>query len=107
MSGIPSWARVGAKVVCVDATRTNPFNAPELIEGATYEISDVTFATVRCGNQYGNACYAVRLVGVQRLFRGSTPFAIGRFRPLISKTQEEDVALFTHLLEGKPVEERV
>ncbi len=30
--------------------------------------------------------------------------AVSTFRPLVTRTQEQDVALFTHLLEGKPVE---
>ena len=32
-------------------------------------------------------------------------FSVRRFRPLVTKTQEQDVALFQHMLDGQPIGE--
>ena len=80
MSGIPSWARVGAKVVCVDAgpgdVRTG---TQRLVAGEIYTLSEVTdeFRVPACKiaeHGYGRDEYC----------------RLDRFRPLI--TQQDDLA---------------
>lgn len=106
MSGIPSWARVGAKVVCVD----NAFHGgllPVLQVGAVYEIFRVVPLSGLHRGPYARDRVGCALVGIHNPYMRDGSFALSRFRPLVTRTQEQDVALFTHLLQGKPVEDRV
>lgn len=100
MSGIPSWARRGAKVVRVPWTR--PAGWPPVVNdlgltwrpvfGEVYTISLIdTFDPRYC------ACVALKECpdGTRQVF------PIGAFRPLVDESDEasqRDVALFTHHL---------
>jgi len=98
---VSAWARPGVKVVCVDdrwsdlQLKCSP-NLP--VKQAIYTIRDAVTAGVHLG---------VRLVEVTNppyyFGRDGTlepPFNIRRFRPVAptTRTQEQDVALFRHLL---------
>lgn len=102
----PSWARPGVKVVCVDDVRKNGTNEKMtgLFSGRVYTISDVVFWE-KWTNR--DADYGLHLKELRRNpYKGVVyPFFIGRFRPLITRTQGQDVALFVHHLTG--VEENV
>lgn len=105
MADIPSWARVVAKVVCVDAAPRDP-GVALLIAGAVYTIR----ATEWCADwPYTPPGYGVHLLEVRRpvwLRTGrAMPYDIARFRPLV--TEADDVALFQRLVADMPVSERL
>lgn len=91
---IPSWAKPGAKVACIDASEredTDPgaeVHLDHLVLGQTYTLRDIAIGN---GGKPG-----VRLAEL-----GATPFGflLARFRPAVEpKTEAEDVALFRHHL---------
>lgn len=90
-----TWARVGVKCVCIK--RGEWVNrAPSCLEDkrpAYNEVCQVTEIEIR------NERVMLRLAGYLDLYY------VGRFRPLVTRTQDEDVALFTHHLDkvGEPV----
>ncbi len=99
---IPAWARVGAKVVCVDNhdaidARGNPIQP--LIVGEVYRIERLYVERHRFrGEVVVGPC--VSLAGVQSAKHG---WSLSRFRPLI--TQSDDIsAHFQHHL-SNPVRE--
>ena len=92
---IPNWAKLGAKVVCVD-DRVHP--APSWVVWSTEAIPLVkgeryTLGEISVHNGFLLACIN------EVPLRGDDDFGykLSRFRPLI--TQSDDIALFTHLLE--------
>jgi hypothetical protein len=93
---LPSWARVGAKVVCVDAAGSGADKTP-LTEGATYTIRSVTPALT-----LSTTCAGIRLAEITNgiCARGwEWHYNITRFRPLVDdEAQERDAAMFRKLL---------
>lgn len=87
MSDIPSWAVPGAKVVCVDASKGEISNASRLVVDGVYTLTDVTdeFREPACRVRE-NPSFHWEFI------------RLSRFRPLVTRTQEEDVAAFRHLL---------
>lgn len=101
---IPSWAKVGAKVVCVDDSHSPATHMDGLAKGTVYTIRWVGMDFV------GEAGMCVRLVeiirdrpyiGHESAGRMDIPYMIGRFRPVQTKTQEQDMEMFAPLLTGK------
>lgn len=94
---IPSWAKPGAKVVCVDDIPDKGWH-PDLgglSVGSVYTIREIA--------RHSSGALGVRLVEIVRRLAPADPweqpFAFRRFRPLVStKTEAEDVALFRHHL---------
>lgn len=93
-ASLPSWARVGAKVVCVNASGSGDGKTP-LIEGRTYTIRSIN-------DELSTACAGIRLAEITN---GRCPlgwewhYNITRFRPAVEpKSEAEDLAHFTHLL---------
>lgn len=100
-----AWVRVGAKCVCVDNSAHRTDGAALLIKGAVYTIR----AIEDCG-PHGFGLLLVEVVNspVRYVSGFSEPvYRIDRFRPLVTKTQEQDLALFSHLLDGVSVPEVV
>lgn len=94
------WAKPGVKCVCVDNDEH-----PELVVGRDYTIISSRAPWVLAQGKYGNKSrFLIEVSGV-RNWDGSVFFAVERFRPLITKTQEQDVALFRHILDGLPIGE--
>lgn len=97
---IPSWAKPGVKCVCVDA-KPNRLSDPVFLmkwlplEGEVYTIKDVVLHP-------RSVAVTLEECSDDRLY-----CAIWRFRPVVSRSQEQDVALFTHLLDGLPIREGV
>ena len=83
MSGIPSWAVKGAKVVCINSRPPwwcgvgDPVLVP--VEGEVYEISAL--------GDFGGQC-GLLLVGMGEL----DFWHCRRFRPLVTRSQEQDIA---------------
>lgn len=106
MTGIPIWARVGAKCVCVDASGTNPFadgsgwreDAPTV--GAIYTISATWI-------DEGTGAPVAEFVELQRSSRSCDihgavlGYGIYRFRPLV--TLEDDITTYFAELLTTPV----
>ena len=107
MSAIPSWARVGAKVVCVATwRRQTEYHEQGPVSGEIYTIREVGALHL---HEPGVVC--VRLVEIKNrclkyrdMPAGWEPaFRLSRFRPLI--TIEDDIA--THFRQHLDVREPV
>ena len=99
-----AWAKPGVKCVCVDASWHGLPTSP-LVEGAKYTIRSVAMYD---GDLVADFLEAQNPEDAK--FPESPPgFRIDRFRPLVTKTQEQDVAMFRHLLtpSRSPVRELV
>lgn len=104
-----SWAKVGAKCVCVDdAIRPPPNRMVEFIggldgltEGRIYTIREIYIDPYSdevqvCLNEIWRPTHP------DENFGRESGYSIDRFRPLITRTQEQDVALFRHNLNSAP-----
>jgi hypothetical protein len=105
MSGLPSWARVGAKVVCVDAACRpgrfwRPSEAP--VQGKIYTVAAAFF------NPAGEP--RIHLVELQRspetikVLGYLAGYRVERFRPLI--TLEDDLEAHFRILLRQPVSDK-
>lgn len=100
------WAKPGVKCVCVDAAFVS--GRSPLTEGQVYVIAKVVIARPALVGKHRAPGIALVLEGVENPYAiGTNGFAIHRFRPLITRTQEQDVALFRSLLTGLTVQEPV
>lgn len=103
MSGVPSWAVKGAKVVCVDAGWDT--ESPVLSEGAVYEIERVFANNGPASDRYATVPWVVILRGVRNphaQLHHEGAFALDRFRPPVTRTQEQDIAEhFSGFLHGR------
>jgi hypothetical protein len=111
MDSLPSWARVGQKVVCVDdyphpledmegvLRSPQTWNMKLPIKGEVYTISGVVKDGLLLKEL--SSGYIHPLTGIEMGFK------ISRFRPLISKSIEDDIAIFAPLLNTKKEEELV
>lgn len=79
---IPSWARVGAKVVCVDAG-PGPVrhSVAPLVKGTLYTIAST---------EWGSVIEAP----IIRIVESRGRFGLFRFRPLVTRTQEQDISAY-------------
>lgn len=94
MSDIPSWAVPGAKVVCIKAgvtVRNTGLANP--IAGRIYTISRAFIVPRASHPSMVKDAACVELIECPGIANGIT-----LFRPLVTRTQEEDVAAFRHLL---------
>jgi len=92
-AAVSAWARPGVKCVCVkNSVRTvNDLGLPPFVKGQVFTITKVEESPI-----YGTLLYFVE--------RPRQWGHINGFRPLVTRTEQQDVALFHHLLTGKPVE---
>jgi hypothetical protein len=98
--GIPAWAVRGAKVVCVDASNQLP-DRTQLQLGVVYTIDAVT--TTPFG------VFGYRLKETPNNIGGlGVPYGYNskRFRPVVTRTQEQDIAQFLPLLKPQKAVER-
>lgn len=101
-----SWAKVGMKVVCVDAGGLGVWQNDAPTEGKIYTISRV-FTPLETGSlsfEFNELKRSVRSridVGFHCGYKAS------RFRPLVTKTQSEDVAMFKRIANNAPSMEEV
>lgn len=100
MSGIPSWAVRGAKVVAIEASSKPKRNETNVVVGFTYTIREVVVF-----EGYGAG---LRVEEIVNPIVGSTvgflerAFPIEMFRPLVpQKTEAEDLAHFRHHLDQR------
>jgi len=89
---IPSWTKVGAKVVCIYHTKHSNL----LTVNKVYTISRVGVGSVEDGRKY----LGVGLREIDLRFNAEVPpVPLQWVRPVQTKTQEQDVAIFAPLLE--------
>ena len=98
-----AWARPGVKVVCVDARQSLGPNV--LVEGAVYEIAAVFTSRINSVRRGYGDHLLVTLVGEANPYSSSGGWMAERFRPIVTRTQEDDVALLLRLLTDLPVGE--
>jgi hypothetical protein len=95
---IPSWARVGAKVVCVHPANPIFGDMWPLREGAVYTVTGVVPESYQSTGCPTPGPVALLLAGVVNPSSHARAFNIGRFRPLITRSLEDDLAIFRPLL---------
>lgn len=97
------WARPGAKVVCIDdheAVAPDGMGMTQpLAAGTVYQVLMVAGSHCRYKGRLGDWVVLV-LQGVQNPSGGG--WNAVRFRPLVTRTLEQDLALFRHRLTGAP-----
>lgn len=95
---LTSWAKPGAKCVCIDNTRH-----PQLNIGQTYTIVAVESddPSVLQAGTYAGSKVLVELAEVKN-WSAKPSYAVERFRPII--TQQDDVERFRHLLSPSPLQ---
>lgn len=101
-STAPSWARVGMRVVCIDATRrlmSGRIPWLPLTLGAVYTLADT-------GIDEGDDIVFLVEQRNPSLFGRDCGYLLRRFRPLISRTQKQDTAMFRQLVDELPILER-
>lgn len=108
---VPSWARVGAKVICVNveilphqkASTYRRSSLDQLKVGATYTISGIGHAsTGRPGLWLAEASCTWKWKDGRE-----AGFDMTRFRPIVTRTQEQDVRTIKSMLRDMPAESRL
>lgn len=96
MDGLSSWVRVGSRVVCVETFSASPYAETLPVKGEVYTIREVAWCGLECGVHLREIENPVReyMHGWSEAY-----FSIDGFRPLITRSQEQDVALFAPLLD--------
>jgi len=93
--------RVGQRVICID---DNPYSATVGYEGViwyrkVFELAKGNIYTViSCSTHSITKHNTVKLAEVADRMAGDEGYATFRFRPLITKSQSEDTAMFQKLL---------
>lgn len=93
------WAKPGVKCVCIDGGSPNSDGARLLgrwpITGQVYTVDGFSI-----DEYYGVVLLHLAEIPCAEQVRGVLRgWNAARFRPLITRTQEQDVSLFAHLLE--------
>lgn len=93
-----SWAKPGVKVVCIDASPNRYGDSCGLVLRGIYTVKGKSKT-----DGYGVKGVFLEEVDAPYSFAGYG-FKVSRFRPLVTKTQEQDVAKFRHLLTPSPID---
>jgi hypothetical protein len=103
MDSLPSWARPGVKVVCVI-----PFTA-NVGTKAIKKGAQLTISSVESYGQYTGLRFLELKNDLSKTDAGTMErlYVSYAFRPLISKSIEDDLAIFAPLLKTKKEEELV
>lgn len=97
MTNIPSWARVGAKCVCT-FDFSSFITADEVVpkKGEIYTISEIVVISDNPGFRFSE------IVNKPNQYKDGVnecAFYVNCFRPLITRTLEQDMEIFAPLLE--------
>lgn len=96
---IPSWAIKGAKVVCID---DKPHGWTVGGAAADGDMDGLTIGVIYTIREFGLTMWfgmpTIRLEEIIRILRGrdkeEAGYAITRFRPLVTRTQEQDISAY-------------
>lgn len=104
-----AWAKPGVKCVCVGRPKSTDFRGiirvPDVYE--TLTIRDVFIGVLSDGTE----AVTLRFSEIQNPVVDTTHGMVERgywaahFRPLVTRTQEQDLALFTPILDSLPIRE--
>lgn len=111
-----TWAKPGVKCVCIDSKARKKKLVPWLppvefggvypVEGQVYTVASVEWYE-SIYPEMVESFLGIHLVEIARppglMTAEVVPYRIERFRPLVSRTMEQSLALFTPLLRGKRV----
>jgi len=94
---IPSWAKVGARVICIDVSG---LGGTVLALRHTYTVTGAGISHKvatggPCQGQANNPI--VFLDGITNPFTVEGGFAAVRFRPIVTRSSEHDIALFKRI----------
>lgn len=92
---VPSWVKVGAKVVCVNAPKSSSYKEQMPEVGSVYTIREIyREKAIRLKEINNDVC---------KYLDGNIEcsFLIECFRPLVTKTLEQDMEIFAPLLNVK------
>ena len=94
MSGVPAWARVGARCVCVRLGKRRAIEAETMPAlGQLLTIRDVVCIGGEWALRFAEIVNAPRpYVTPLGLLIVELAFDIPRFRPLVTRTQQQDIA---------------
>ncbi len=96
-----SWANVGAKCVCINDDSMS-FWAPGYSVSGKFLVRKGQTYTIRSVEITPDGKVGIKLVGVQDRSRLDYGYAVERFRPLVVRTQEQDVEMFKRLVDRVP-----
>lgn len=108
MRSVPSWARVGAKVACI---ASGPWEKGDTINSWQW-FRRTLFGLPVCGGVYTITAVgghpSTGGVGIRLKGWGRLVFSIDQFRPLVTRSQEQDIAehFAHHLRRDVPARER-
>lgn len=93
-----TWAKVGMKVVCVDASGVRSIQKP-LELGAIYTVREISICM-----RYGDTGIILDEIFNEAVdgFNLELGYFIRRFRPLIAQTIEDDIAVFKLIADNAP-----
>lgn len=101
-----AWAKPGVKVVCIDATWYAGHFPAKIKEGFVYVIDSVREMDGGDWSEVDlSGAVGLLLQGVWNDDHDEGVFASTRFKPLITKTQDQDVFMFKSLLNKAPINE--
>jgi len=100
---VSAWARPGVKCVCIEGGTPNS-DGMRLAGGYPVTGGIYTVDGVSRDELFGKDILHLAEFPTTAMVRGNLRgWDAARFRPLVTRTQEQDVSLFTHLLDGLPV----
>jgi len=94
------WAKPGVKCVCIDAGDHDVGRPSPLVLGSVYTIcSLVNWPRDKTSGRLGWSQFGLVLEEVRNPYAWiDGAFAVERFRPIVTRTQEQDLEHFTPLL---------
>ncbi|MCZ4270909.1 hypothetical protein [Maritalea porphyrae] len=98
---IPAWAKVGAKVVAIrDGSKG------QVKKGDVFTIRELLSKWTVCVSHPEFSGYGMRVTGILERHEGDW-LPIAAFRPVQTKTQEQDIEMFAPLLNTKDEKELI
>lgn len=102
---IPSWAKRGAKVICVDDAWDDTFCAFPLLKGGIYTVDTLFVNEATRGKFAGVSSPTITLIEAENPDSSTGGFKLARFRPVHTATESEDLAAFRHIADLAGVDE--
>ena len=97
---LPSWCKVGTKVICVDV------NWQYFIQFRNEQVAELNkIYTIRKVNESLECLYLKEINNYIPELKIERGFLYWHFRPLISKSQEDDIKLFNKILNETKISE--
>lgn len=95
---LPAWAFRGARVVCIKACDDGPALRERCVISEVIDDARGPFAPYAYIEGYDG------WIAVSESKRKRTGYSVWHFRPLVTRSQEQDMAIFRPILDQVPVE---